>query len=134
MPYRDHKKAAIRLPFCVSPSSSLRRFAPGPGLRRGTCCIFGRFCSRSRSRFQQSDGFLPNPYAKPPFLHTNGRFSSSLYAESPILHTDRGKQGSRTEVRVGKCWFLRPGKALRTNCIYLQKCCLCATLLLYLPM
>jgi len=94
MPYRDHKKAAIRLPFCVSPSSSLRRFAPGRGLLRVTCCIFDRFCVSCRSPgFQQSDGFLPNPYAKPPFLHTNHPKTNHLYAKQAILHTNQLKTG-----------------------------------------
>ena len=92
MPYRDHKKAAIQLPFCVSPSSSLRRFAPGRGLRRVTCCIFDRFCVSCRSPgFQQSDGFLPNPYAKPLFLHTNHPKTNHLYAKTPVLHTHPSK-------------------------------------------
>ena len=66
MPYRDHKKAAIQLPFCVSCRS--------PG-------------------FQQSDGFLPNPYAKPLFLHTNHPKTNHLYAKQAILHTNQLKTG-----------------------------------------
>ena len=71
-----------------------------------------------RADLHTSGGFLEGLYAERPVLHTNGRFSSSLYAESPILHTDRGEQGSRTEVRVGKRWFIRRWLGVYTHMMH----------------
>ena len=34
--------------FTGGPAAFLALFAPGRGLQRGTCCILGRFCPRSR--------------------------------------------------------------------------------------